>query len=93
MSDEPFAWAVYHYGRWGYDQDIGWFWVPGTVWAPAWVSWRRSNDVVGWAPLPPEGEGYAVSIEVSSAEPPRGYWHFVPSREFLAPDLDCRHRP
>ena len=25
--------------------------------------------------------------EVSSAEPPRGYWHFVPSREFLAPDL------
>jgi len=87
VSDEPFAWAVYHYGRWGYDQDIGWFWVPGTVWAPAWVSWRRSNDVVGWAPLPPEGGGYAVSIDVSSTEPPRGYWHFVPSREFLAPDL------
>ena len=43
--------------------------------------------MVGWAPLPPEGEGYAVSIEVSSAEPPRGYWHFVPAREFLAPDL------
>lgn len=87
VSDEPFAWAVYHYGRWGYDPDIGWFWVPGTVWAPAWVSWRRSNEVVGWAPLPPEGGGYAVSIEVSSAEPPRGYWHFVPAREFLAPDL------
>ena len=87
VSDEPFAWAVYHYGRWGYDPDIGWFWVPGTVWAPAWVSWRRSNDVIGWAPLPPEGEGYAVSIEVSYAEPPRHYWHFVPAPEFLAPDL------
>ena len=22
-SDEPFAWAVYHYGRWGYDPDYG----------------------------------------------------------------------
>ena len=87
VSDEPFAWAVYHYGRWGYDQDIGWFWVPGRVWAPAWVSWRRSDDVVGWAPLPPEDEGYADSAEVSYAEPPRHYWHFVPAPEFLAPDL------
>lgn len=87
VSDEPFAWAVYHYGRWGYDPDIGWFWVPGTVWAPAWVSWRRSHEVVGWAPLPPEGAGYAVSAEVSYAEPPRDYWHFCPAADFLAPDL------
>ena len=87
VSDEPFAWAVYHYGRWGYNPDIGWFWVPGTAWAPAWVSWRRGNDVVGWAPLPPEGEGIAVSAEISSQEPPRGYWHFVQAREFLEPDL------
>jgi hypothetical protein len=28
--------------------------VPGNEWAPAWVSWRKSNDYVGWAPLPPE---------------------------------------
>ena len=34
-SDEPFAWAAYHYGRWYRDADIGWCWVPGTVWAPA----------------------------------------------------------
>ena len=53
----------------------------------SWVTWRRSNDAVGWPPLPLEGGGYAVSIDVSSTEPPRGYWHFVPSREFLAPDL------
>src|SRR4051794_29278902 len=88
VSDEPFAWAVYHYGRWGYDQDIGWYWVPGSVWAPAWVSWRRSRDVIGWAPLPPQGEGYAVSTEVEYAEPPRHYWHFVPAPQFLAPELD-----
>src|SRR5262245_51995766 len=88
VSDEPFAWAVYHYGRWGYDQDIGWYWVPGTVWAPAWVSWRRSHDVIGWAPLPPQEEGYAVSTDVEYVEPPRHYWHFVPAPEFLAPELD-----
>jgi len=28
--------------------------VPGDEWAPAWVSWRKSNDYVGWAPLPSE---------------------------------------
>ncbi|MDB5615497.1 MAG: hypothetical protein JWQ22_3150, partial [Devosia sp.] len=54
-SDEPFAWATYHYGRWFADRSLGWCWVPGTKWAPAWVSWRQSDNVVGWAPLPPEG--------------------------------------
>src|SRR5690606_30049891 len=87
VSDEPFAWAVYHYGRWAYVPDIGWFWVPGTRWAPAWVSWRRGGDHVGWAPLPPEGDGFAVSIEIGNAEPPPGYWVFVPVRRFTAPDL------
>ncbi len=86
-SEEPFAWAVYHYGRWAYDAEIGWFWVPGTRWAPAWVSWRRGEDYVGWAPLPPEGDGAAVGVEITTVEPPRGYWVFVPVNEFVAPDL------
>src|SRR5439155_1194936 len=51
---EPFGWATYHYGRWTRLRGIGWVWVPGEEWAPAWVSWRTSNDYVGWAPLPPE---------------------------------------
>ncbi len=33
---------------------VGWVWVPGEEWAPAWVSWRTSKENVGWAPLPPE---------------------------------------
>ena len=53
-SREPFAWAVYHYGRWFRDDRLGWCWVPGRNWAPAWVSWRHGGKVVGWAPLPPE---------------------------------------
>ena len=54
VSDEPFGWATYHYGRWMRLKRVGWVWVPGDEWAPAWVSWRTSKDYVGWAPLPPE---------------------------------------
>jgi len=54
VSEEPFGWATYHYGRWTRLRNIGWVWVPDDEWAPAWVSWRKSDDYVGWAPLPPE---------------------------------------
>jgi hypothetical protein len=54
ISNEDFGWATYHYGRWARRSDSGWIWIPGSRWAPAWVSWRENNDDVGWAPLPPE---------------------------------------
>ncbi|MEO5721621.1 MAG: DUF6600 domain-containing protein [Chthoniobacterales bacterium] len=54
VSEEPFGWATYHYGRWTRLRGVGWVWVPGEEWAPAWVSWRTSDRHVGWAPLPPE---------------------------------------
>ena len=56
ISDEQFGWATYHYGRWIRLRSVGWVWVPGEHWAPAWVSWRTGNDYVGWAPLPPEAQ-------------------------------------
>lgn len=30
FSDEPFGWATYHYGRWAWNFQVGWLWVPGT---------------------------------------------------------------
>src|ERR1044071_9393400 len=36
-SDEPWAWACYHYGTWTFETGYGWIWVPGIEWAPAWV--------------------------------------------------------
>ena len=54
-SDEPWAWACYHYGRWVYDVELGWFWVPDVEWAPAWVYWRVGGGFIGWAPCPPRG--------------------------------------
>lgn len=58
VSNEPFGWACYHYGRWALVRDIGWVWVPGDQWAPAWVTWRESPGHIGWAPLPPETMGW-----------------------------------
>ncbi len=89
VSNEPFGWATYHYGRWGFSNRVGWFWVPGNRWAPAWVSWRSSNDYLAWAPLPPAyDEG--VSIEINARGVPDYYWQVVPNRDFLSDDLPRR---
>ncbi len=52
-SDYSWGWAPFHYGRWFMHDRCGWVWAPDRVWGPAWVSWRSSGDVCGWAPLPP----------------------------------------
>jgi uncharacterized membrane protein YgcG len=79
VSDEPWGWAAYHYGRWTYDDYYGWVWIPGYQWAPAWVAWRYSGDVVGWAPLGP-----GVSVYVSSYPFAAAWWTFVPCTRFVA---------
>ncbi len=58
VSEEPFGWATYHYGRWCLLRGRGWVWVPGCEWAPCWVSWRQNDHHIGWAPLPPETMAY-----------------------------------
>src|SRR5687768_12503607 len=65
VSYEDFGGITYHYGRWIVIEDEGWCWVPDYEWAPAWVSWRSSDDHVGWAPLPPRAR-FDVSIGFSS---------------------------
>jgi hypothetical protein len=78
VSDEPWGWGPYHYGRWVSDASYGWLWVPGYQWAPAWVSWRFSDDVVGWAPLAP-----GFSIYVSTYPAFYSAWTFVPCLSFV----------
>ena len=85
-SDEPYSWAVYHYGRWARVDRVGWVWVPGTEWGPAWVSWRRSERHVGWAPLPPEATftrsvGFSARVDVDYDIGPTNY-SFVNTRDF-----------
>ena len=55
VSEEPWAWATYHYGWWRHDGRLGWIWIPGVEWAPAWVVWRHGGGAVGWAPRSDDG--------------------------------------
>lgn len=89
VSKERWGWIVYHYGRWGWNSRLGWFWVPDIVWAPAWVAWRWSNIYIGWAPLPPgfdfrPGYGFGRRDVIIS----ESAWIFVRSRYFLDISLD-----
>lgn len=94
VSSEEFGWAVYHYGRWSYEASYGWVWVPGKVWAPAWVSWHRGNGWVGWAPLTwrvkwrAEGglDWGGVSLRASIAPTS---WSFVRTRDLV--EVNLRH--
>lgn len=65
VSDDPWGWAAYHYGNWVLAGGVGWVWIPGRVWAPAWVTWRYGGGYAAWAPAPPIGYRVRV-LEVSS---------------------------
>lgn len=89
-SEEDFGWATYHYGRW-FLLGGAWFWVPGDTWGPAWVSWRTGEEVVGWAPLPPEASwrpevGFSVYVDVDYNIGPACY-NFIPVRCLGEPRL------
>jgi len=91
VSYEDFGGIVYHYGRWVRVEEAGWCWVPDYQWAPAWVSWRYSDDYVGWAPLPPEvrwRRDVGISVWVDSEyDIGPGYYSFCRVRDFGAPVL------
>ncbi|MES1240165.1 MAG: DUF6600 domain-containing protein [Acidobacteriota bacterium] len=88
LSEEPFGWATYHYGRWDLNPDYGWMWVPGDQWAPAWVDWRATDDSIGWAPLPPS---YTVRRNLAwprmDVDLPAEAYVFVPETRFLQPGV------
>jgi len=90
-SEEPYSWAVYHYGRWARLDRVGWVWVPGTEWGPAWVSWRRGPQHIGWAPLPPDAAfdrsvGFSAQVDSDYDIGPSNY-SFVAVRDFGSPRL------
>jgi hypothetical protein len=95
QSDYSWGWAVFHYGRWCYVDRHRWVWIPDTVWAPAWVSWRRSDTHCGWAPLPPSatfrvGVGFAVGQGVQFDVQfglSSGHYTFVANNRLGEPNL------
>ncbi|GAB3959791.1 hypothetical protein GCM10028805_56550 [Spirosoma harenae] len=90
VSDYAWGWAPFHYGRWIYDPAYGgWIWVPGSDWAPAWVTWRSGGGYYGWAPLAP---GWDINININIPAP---YWTFVPQVYITSPNIYsyCVPRP
>lgn len=87
-SNYEWGWGPFHYGRWGWDAGLGWFWVPGSTWGPAWVTWCWNDDYFGWAPLPP-GVGFRAGFGISGRPRiPDRYWTFVHGRYFGGRDMD-----
>ena len=72
VSDWNWGWAPFHYGRW-ITRAGRWSWVPGSMWGPAWVSWRSGGGYVGWSPLPPRGVCLAAGYGAGSP------WRFAPA--------------
>lgn len=79
LAEEPWGWAAAHYGRWVFRER--WSWVPDVRWGPAWVSWRVSDEHVGWRALPPAGWTRPL---------PDAAWRFVPARELIGPSVSTR---
>jgi hypothetical protein len=59
VSNYSWGWAPFHYGRWYTDPTYGPMWVPDNEWGPGWVTWRRSANYYGWAPI---GPGVSISV-------------------------------
>ena len=51
ISAEPWGYVTHHFGRWGWNTGLGWYWIPGIYYSPAWVAWNTSDVYFAWAPL------------------------------------------
>ena len=77
--------TVSHYGRWVNSPTAGWLWVPGRVWAPAWVDWKQNDSYVSWAPLPPSV--YLVNGTMSVPIIEDNNYVIVERKYFLEPNV------
>lgn len=76
---------THHYGRWVYTPAMGWLWVPGRVWAPAWVDWREEEDYIAWTPVPPSV--YIVNNVIITPPVYEERFVVVERRYFIEPDV------
>ncbi|QSQ23538.1 hypothetical protein JY651_00700 [Pyxidicoccus parkwayensis] len=87
VSDVPWGWACFHYGRWVFEPAFGWVWLPGYQWAPAWVTWRYGAGFVAWAPLGPFDVGFGyyaapslwLAVHASVFDRPLIHSYFIPT--------------
>ncbi|HET7619070.1 MAG TPA: DUF6600 domain-containing protein [Vicinamibacterales bacterium] len=82
VGRDPFAWPTHHFGRWGFSAGL-WFWIPGSHWGPAWVSWATAPGYVSWCPLGWDNRPVIQIINVNAHHHhPWHAWTVVPARSF-----------
>lgn len=84
IGADPWAWPTHHYGRWGFSAGL-WFWIPGRVWGPAWVSWAYAPGYVSWCPLGWNNRavfGFSINHHGGRRYDPWHAWTVVPHRRF-----------
>jgi hypothetical protein len=82
VSYDPWGGDPYHYGTWTFSRAYGWIWIPGTIWAPAWVTWYVGDENIGWAPVPPSFSIGASGYSGSPITVSRSSYVFVPATQF-----------
>jgi hypothetical protein len=79
QSDYAWGYIPFHYGRWVWTGGY-WGWIPGRVYAPAWVTWRVGDGgYLGWAPLPPTWYWGPGGVAVGLWGTPWAAYCFVPT--------------
>ena len=87
VGNDRFGWPTHHYGRWGFSSGA-WFWIPGSHWAPAYVSWAYAPGYVSWCPLGFDNRAvFALNVSIgrpyySSHYSPWNYWTVVAAPHF-----------
>ena len=72
ISAEPFGWATYHYGRWGYSRRIGWFWALGIATLTAFIVQGATGLALATVYIPSPADAYE-SIRFIDAEKTLGW--------------------
>jgi hypothetical protein len=86
VSDYPWGWAPFHYGRWIYVESRGWSWIPGREYRGAWVTWSVDDgySYLGWAPMGPAFLWFGgAAVGFHGYWGPR--WAYCPRGEVFAP--------
>jgi hypothetical protein len=86
--DWDWGWLPFHYGRWDWFDDGGyWGWVPGYEWGPGWVDWRHGGGYVGWRPTPPivrdhRGKHHGPTFHDHRHGAHDAHWKFIADTDF-----------
>ncbi len=84
VPNESWGWPAFHYGRWGRSVRLGWYWIPGRRFSPAWVSWAVNDRYVGWCALGFRDRPLYVNVNINNGRDrfrghatPRSNWTYA----------------